>query len=209
MDERTREQSTTDQRNQLDAEPVVISVRPKIQNLNFHLFARSVHPELFYGCNQREFERDNYRLKISITSTGHLITFQNHQHVLTEINAAANHPLPKLNVLLTHPLDSARREKLTYGEAIEYSCHSQMEGVNPKIFATIAAQLDQQANCEGLLHRFDAGSRCGIGAVSYINVQSFHAHVKIRTFHTFPDTCAVFKSETKFVVLNPVPIERS
>ena len=81
-----------------------------------------------------------------------------------------------------------------------------MENVSPQTFVTIAQQLDKRIECEGLVHRFDSNGRLAFGAISYINVQSFREHVKIRSFHTFPDTCAVMKSESQFKLLIPEKI---
>ncbi|MEM7454541.1 MAG: DUF2617 family protein [Planctomycetota bacterium] len=182
-------------------------MRPKIKDLDFHLFARPVHPEFFNGCAQRDFERENYRLKVNITTTGHLITFAHRQFVMSEICVAAHQQLPEGQLLLSYPLETDQSDQVVYRDMIRYQCRTQLEGANPKTFVTIQQQLDEQAACEGLVHRFEASGRNVFGAISYINVQSFHAHVRIRTFHTFPDTYSVLKSESKFVVLDPSPLE--
>ncbi len=180
---------------------VVLSVRPKITDLNFHLFARSVHPELFHACVSRQFQRENYRLTINITTAGHLITFCHDRHVLTEVSASAHQPLPTKRVLLSHAIDAPRQDRAVLEDLIDYRCDYQLDGVNPQTFVTIEQQLDEQVQCEGLVHRFEANGRISFGAVSYINVQSFRKHVKVRTFHTFPDTYAVMKSESTFSLL--------
>jgi len=180
----------------------VLSVRPKITDLNFHLFARSIHPELFSACVSREYARENYNLKINITTAGHLIAFEHDGHVLTEVSTSANHPLPTKRVLLSNRIDAAQSDEAVFRNLIEYNCQYQLDGVNPQTFVTIQKQLDAQTQCEGLVHRFQANGRLAFGAISYINVQSFRSRVKIRSFHTFPDTYAVMKSESSFYLLN-------
>ena len=83
----------------------VLSVRPKITDLNFHLFARNIHPELFEVCASRTLVRENYSLKLNITTDGHAIAFLHDSMVLTEVSAGAHHPLPANHVLLSqrHP----------------------------------------------------------------------------------------------------------
>lgn len=179
----------------------MLFARPKITDLKFNLLARTVHPELFEACVSREYERENYRLKLNITSAGHLITFENGGNVLTEVSASAHQPLPKTSMILSHAVDAPREEATVYRDAIDYRCKYQLDGVNPKTFVTIQQQLDSQVQCEGLVHRFKANGRIAFGAISYINVQSFCNYVKIRTFHTFPDTYAVMKSESRFALL--------
>jgi hypothetical protein len=167
------------------------------------LFARSVHPELFQACVSRQFQRENYLLAINITSAGHLITFQHGRHVLTEVSASAHQPLPSKRMLLSHAIDSPRTDQAVFEDLIDYRCNYQLDGVKPQTFVTIEQQLDAQVQCEGLVHRFEANGRISFGAISYINVQSFRNHVNVRTFHTFPDTYAVMKSESTFTLLTP------
>ena len=177
---------------------VVLSVRPKITDLNFHLFARNVHPELFEVCARRTLTRENYELDIRITTDGHVISFRHEEILLTEVSASAHHPLPSQRVLLSHPIGSVCNDATTFKDTVAYQSEVQLEGVQPTTFVTIQQQLDEKIECEGLVHRFHSNGRLAFGAISYINVQSFHHHVRIRTFHTFPDTCAVLKSESRF-----------
>jgi hypothetical protein len=178
----------------------VLSVRPKITELSFHLFARSVHPELFEVCATRSYVRDQYDLRLSITTDGHLIRFQHAGHILVEVSAGALHPLPKKQKLLCHPIDRVADNVTHYEDVITHQSKVQLEAVNPNMFVTIQQQLGQKLECEGLLHRFESNGRIAFGALSYMNVQSFQKHVLIRSLHTFPDTCAVMTSESRFSI---------
>lgn len=176
----------------------MLTVRPKITALNFHLFARSIHPELFEVCASRILERENYTLKLNITTDGHAISFLHDSLVLTEVSAGAHHPLPANLVLLSHPIEGTNRDATVIHGKIGYQSQIQLECVPPKTFVAIKQQLDQKVECEGLIHRFQSNGRIAFGAISYINIQAFRHHVKVRTFHTFPDTCSVIKSDTRF-----------
>jgi hypothetical protein len=178
----------------------VLSVRPKITDLNFHLFARNVHPELFDVCARRVIERQNYRLELNITTDGHMIQFQHQDLVLSEISAGAHHPLPAKRLLVSHPISKSTTDELLYENVISYQSQVQREIVPAKVFVAIHQQLDDKLDCEGLVHRFDSNGRLSFGAMSYINVQAFRQHILLRTFHTFPDTSAVVKSETTFTI---------
>ncbi len=177
----------------------MISVRPKITELNFNLFARSVHPELFEICATRIFDREQYQLRLDITRDGHLIRFQHGGVLLTEVSASAFHTLPAQANLISHPIQRSNTNLSRLGD-VSYQSTVELEAVNPQIFVTIQQQLDSRMECEGLVHRFDSNGRTAFGAVSYMHVQSFQHHVLVRSFHTFPDTCAVMKSESRFSV---------
>jgi len=179
----------------------VLSVRPKITQINFHLFARSVHPELVQRCATREVERDSYQLCLNITTDGHLITFVHQGCVYSEVVAAASHELPVNCRLISHAVSGSSVNGPTmYEELIGYQSNVSMDVVDPKVFVTIAQQLDKRIETDGLVHRFQSNGRLGFGAVSYMHAQSFMNHVRVRAFHTFPETCAVLKCDSVFRV---------
>ncbi len=179
----------------------MLTARPKITDLNFHLFARNVHPELFNVCARRTIEREKYKLSINITTDGHAISFAHGDLLLTEVSAGAHHPLPSQQLLVSHPVEGLCKDKATLGLKIKYLSEVELEAVNPKTFVVIQQQLDEKIEFEGLVHRFGSNGRLSFGAISYVNVQAFRNYVQVRTFHTFPETCAVLKSESRFEIL--------
>lgn len=178
----------------------MLSVRPKIAELNFNLYARSVHPELFEICASRDYNRDQYQLRLDIIRDGHLLQFRRGGVVLTEINASSTHSLPSQSNLISQSIERASTS-LSRVSDIQYQSHIELELVDPKLFVIIQQQLDSRMECEGLIHRFDSNGRIAIGAISYMHVQSFKSHVLVRSIHTFPDSSSILKSETRFQVM--------
>jgi hypothetical protein len=175
-----------------------ISVRPKIADLNFFLFGRSIHPELFETCAQRRIERDKYSVDINITNDGHLFVFRHNGLVLTEVSAGTLHPLPQKRRLMNHSIRTFQTDQLLFREAIHYCCEFQREKVAPQTVLAIQQGLSAEIVYEGLVHSFQSSGRMAFGAVSYIHVQSYQQHVRVRSFHTFPDSCTIIKSQSEF-----------
>ena len=150
----------------------MLVVRPKIADLNFYLFGRSIHPELFNACAQRHVERENYRLDLNITSDGHLIVFQHDGLTLAEVSAGNLHPLPEKRMLMNHSMKGVQSDQLRFRDRIEYQCEFQREKVAAKTVLAIQQQLPD-VECEGLVHRFQSSGRMAFGAISYIDVQAF------------------------------------
>ncbi|MEL7497851.1 MAG: DUF2617 family protein [Planctomycetota bacterium] len=178
----------------------MLTVRPRITDLNFHLFGQEVHPELFEVCAHRTVERDRYQLELNITPDGHVIRFRHDELVLTEVNAGAHHPLPTLAELLKQSIDGKLRNQLRYEDRIDYQTNVNLELVKPTLFVAVQQQLDQRVDTQGLVHRFGSNGRLSFGAISYMHVQSFMEHVLVRVFHTFPESGAVVTSESRFSV---------
>jgi hypothetical protein len=58
------------------------------------------------------------------------------------------------------------------------------------------SELARDAQVQGLLHRFDSSGRMNLGALSYVNVETRNKSLLIQAFHTFPDDCAIVKSQS-------------
>jgi hypothetical protein len=176
----------------------VLSVRPKIAELVFQLYGRSLHPELFEIYESRTITRGNYQAHVQITSAGHLVTWQYEGITLTEIATAAHHPLPKKRRLMSHRLKGDRTDQLECRGGIKYEVAFSLEPANSERFINYQKELSLQATRQGLLHQFDSSGRWETGALSYINVESRDKVFRVQAFHTFPDDCAVLKIQSSF-----------
>src|SRR5438067_1931966 len=83
---------------------IVYSLRPRVSDLVFHLYGRPLHPELFDILAVRKIQRENYELAVRITRTGHVLTWENADVLLTEVATAADQPLPGSRRLLDYRL---------------------------------------------------------------------------------------------------------
>lgn len=169
--------------------------------MNFHLFAKPVHPELLTVCASRFIEREQYRLWMNITTDGHLLTFQHEDLLFCEVAAAASHPLPNERKVISHLIEgTVNNGPQVLSEVVGYQSTVSLEAVDPKIFVTIQRQLDKRVETDGLVHRFESNGRLSFGAISYMHARSFINHIRVRAFHTFPETSAVLKTDTVFRV---------
>src|SRR5436190_18756132 len=85
-----------------------VFLRPRVDELTFHLYARPLHPELFETLASRRVERDDYALVVRITPTGHVLTWQAGDIHLAEITAARDQLLPRRGHLLRHRFQGGR-----------------------------------------------------------------------------------------------------
>lgn len=178
--------------------PTVLSARPKIAELVFQLYGRSLHPELFEVYESSTVKRGDYEATIQITSTGHLITWQYEGITLTEVATAAHHPMPKKRRLMSHRLKGDRSDRLECRGGIKYEVDFSLEPANSDRFFAYQKELTLQATRRGLLHQFDSSGRWETGAISYINIDSRDKLFRVQAFHTFPDDCALLKIQSSF-----------
>ncbi|MEC7449463.1 MAG: hypothetical protein VYC80_11295 [Planctomycetota bacterium] len=119
----------------------MLSVRPKVAELAYHVYGRPLHPELFEVHAHRKIERDCYNLSVDITTSGHVIRFSSDPLVLTEVTASAQHPLPQRRCLVEGQLSKTHRESLNYRESIVYDAQFSVESVPSALFVQLQEEL--------------------------------------------------------------------
>jgi hypothetical protein len=176
----------------------VLIVRPKIAELVFQVYGRSLHPELFEVYQSRQIERGAYKANVQITSAGHVVCWQYQGLTLTEIAAAANQPLPEKRRLMSHRVAAERKERIGCRGGIVYEAEFSRESMDAQLFHAFQQELTMEGTREGMLQKFDPSGRIGLGAMSYINVRSRDRSLLVQALHTFPDDFAIVKSQSLF-----------
>ncbi|MGE3410391.1 MAG: DUF2617 family protein [Pirellulales bacterium] len=176
----------------------MLSLRPKVSDLVFQLYGRSLHPELFEIYSTRTVQRGQYEATVSITSSGHIVSWRYAGMTMTEVATTAHHPLPQKRRLLSYRLKGERNDRVECRGGASYQVSFQLEPVDPEIFWTFQQELAEDGERKGMLHRFDSSGRLALGALSYINVETRSRSLLIQAFHTFPDDCAIVKVQSLF-----------
>lgn len=176
----------------------MLTVRPKVAEMSFQLYGRSLHPELFQTYVSRKVERGNYVADVDITSAGHVVSWRYKGLTLTEVAAATHHPLPQKRRLLSHRLRGEKNDAIVCRGGVKYHTSIQLETVSPDIFWTFQQELTMDGEKRGMFHLFDASGRIAMGALSYINLETRNRSLLIQAFHTFPDDYAIVKSQSMF-----------
>jgi hypothetical protein len=178
----------------------VISIRPKVASLAFHVFGRSVHPELFQIHRTRFIERTNYKARIDLTSDGHIVQFNNHKVTTTEIASTINQKLPQRRRILGKKIIGKRTDGFEGRQGVSYTTEYELETVGADLFQMVQKNLAAEQSEYDLLQIFDAQGRLGLGAVSFIHVESRSKSLTVQCLHTFPDDEAIIKSFSTFSV---------
>jgi hypothetical protein len=174
----------------------VLSVRPKVAELQFSLFGRALHPELFEVCRTQVVRRGGYEARIDITNAGHVVTWTHDGLTLTEVAATANHPLPEARRLFRRRLHGHRQHRLEWRRGITYQVCFQLEPADPAIFWMFQQELARDGRHRGMLHTFESSGRLAMGALSYIYAETRNRSLSLQSFHTFPDDCAIVKIQS-------------
>lgn len=178
----------------------MISVRPKVAELVFQLYGRSLHPELFDIYGSQTVQRGGYEATIRITGAGHLVAWRYQGITLTEVAASTRQLLPQRRRLISYRLKGERSDRVPLRGGGSYQVNFQVEPVEASVFWAFQSELMRDGERQGLLHRFDSGGRIAMGAISYVNVEMRNRSLLVQAFHTFPDDYAIVKSQSLFEI---------
>ena len=170
--------------------------RPSVKEMIFCLYARPLHPELFDVLACRRVSRDAWTLTACITPSGHVLTWSNGKVCLAETVVSAEHLLPQTGNLIRHRFEGERRGSIAPIAGVSYQMSSQIEILPPEIFRHVHEEILTDGLKRGLLHRHSPHHRLSLTPLGFITVESWKHTLSINTFHTFPNDCAVVKTQS-------------
>lgn len=171
-------------------------VRPRVEDLIFQLYGRPLHPELFDTMSVRKVQRDGYELTVRITRTGHVITWENEDVLLTELMTAGTEPLPEKRRLLSYRMRGEHSGGLACAHGVNYQMSFQVETLAAEIFLHVQDEIIADGQKRGLLVNFQPKHRLTIAPVSFVVVDARADCLIFSSFHTFPDENTVVKSQS-------------
>jgi Protein of unknown function DUF2617 len=174
------------------------SVRPKIAELQFCVFGRSLHPELYESFESRRVERSRYQATLDITSSGHVVQWTADKLSLTEVTTVATSPLPEQRCLFRRRFHGKREFDLDWRRGIRYHSTFQMETVDQETIWMFQDAVSEESRRDGIVHIFQSSGRVELGAMSLISVESRERSLQVQSLHTFPDDSAIVRVVSVF-----------
>lgn len=171
-------------------------VRPDVSELSLAILGRSVHPELFVIQEQTTITHHSFIAQVAITSAGHIVQLSSNQHLLCEVVAPHKQPLPSQHRLFDRDLRSSRDESLKLPNEVAYHLSYQVERVDPEIYLRLHEEFCDDCGKATVGHIFSTPNRLAPAAVSYLQADLFPRSLLIHAFHTFPENCAIVKTQT-------------
>jgi hypothetical protein len=173
-----------------------ILVRPLVSDLIFQLYGRPLHPELFDILAQRRVRHEDYEVLVRITSTGHVISFENEDVHLTEITCSSDQPLPQKRRLLAYRLRQEHSASLKCAFGIHYQASFQVEVLPPDLFLHVHEEIVSDGSKRGLLSSFPSRHRLAVAPLGFVTVEARPGCLFLTTFHTFPGENTVIKTQS-------------
>ncbi len=173
-------------------------VRPSVSDLMLHLFERPLHPELFEVCRTESISQPGYNAQIRICDCGHLVTFQTGKAVVSELVTRRGQPLPERHERLHRALKGCRDESIELQGLLNYHVSFQVEKLAPEVFLTLHEELLLDCQHAPIAHSFGSANRLAPAALSFVQTDVWAHSLLIHAFHTFPEDCAIVKTQSLF-----------
>jgi hypothetical protein len=178
----------------------IFLVRPPVADLVFQLYGRPLHPELFDILAVRKFRREDYELRVWVTRTGHVVTWENADVLITEL-ADADQTLSCSRRLLAYKMRGEHSARLPCSHGVIYQTSFQVETLTPEIFLHVHDEILADGEKRGVLHNFQPHHRLAVSPLGHIVVDTRPGCVFVSAFHTFPEENTVVKSQTLIEVV--------
>ena len=174
--------------------------RPDASEMMFHVFRRSLHPELFAIHAETRIVRDRFTAWIRICDTGHWISFAAKGETICELMASRGQMLPQRRRFLQKRLRGSRDEFIQFDNGIGYHVCYQLEQLDPEVFLNVHDELLGDFRRATLAHQFPCANRLAPCPVSLIRTDVWERSLLVHTYHTFPENCAIAKTQSLFEI---------
>lgn len=169
-----------------------------VSELNFSLFQRPLHPELFSVYARRHIKTERYETVIWATGGSHVVSLYAGDVCLTELISAPGQPLPKRGLIERFQFRGQRSHKCTLSRGLSYMTDFQVEKMSPNLYRQSHHDLERFAKNRGIFLTFSEGSVGGLEPFSYIDFEARRDELHIHTFHAYPDQVTIIKTQSLF-----------
>lgn len=180
----------------------VPSLRPRVTDLVFRVYARPLHPEFFTRQKVRRVERAGFTLTAAITPAGHTLEWSRGGVAVMEVLSAADDDLPEVGLRVRHrvdALDAGRRGRCELAPGVRYEMGLRSETLSPEIFALVERELIEDGARRGMLFHatnLRPGTPAGTWPVSYLTVDPIAAGLAVSAFHTYPEEFVIVRTQS-------------
>jgi hypothetical protein len=176
----------------------VSSGRSRVADLTFQVFNRALHPDWFATREFRRVEQLGWEADLRIIDGGHAVVFRCGSIRLTEILSGPDTMLPDAGLLFHSHLRRERSTILRPGGTIEYQSCLEVEQVDIEIFRHLCEEIRLDGSRDRLFHHFRSFNRLAPEPISHVLVTARVHDLSIQSFHTFPDECAIVRTQSLF-----------
>lgn len=172
--------------------------RPDVSHLIFHLYERSVHPELFQVHAVRSVRTDRYAATVKICDAGHVVQFTRDEGTIVEVMGDDAQLLPTHKRTVDRKVGQCRDVSKWLPGGLHYQSSYQLERVESDVYQNCHEEFLLDCQSVELSHHFPGAHRFAMAPLSLIRLEVSVESLLVHTFHTFPESSAIVRSQSLF-----------
>ena len=174
------------------------SVAQQVVDLNFFLFDRPLHPELFRHYADYRVEQGRYHADIWIIGLSHVVTFSSGNRSVTELVSTESELLPQRGLITRFRLKGERDHERQCPDGWNYMVSSQVEVMNETLYKSVHGDLARHAHKRGWIYRFEQWAEGELVPFTYIDHEARNSELHIYAYHAFPAERTLVKTQSIF-----------
>ncbi len=183
----------------------VSSSRARVADLAFQVFNRALHPDWFATRVYRRIPQERWEADVRIIEGGHVIIFGTGSVRLTEVLCGPETSLPEPGLLFRSAIRTERSTSLRPGGIVEYQTCFEVERVDGEVFRHLCDEMIADCSPQSLMYCFRTANRLLPAPLTHVHVEPRVRGLSIQSFHTFPDECAIVRSQSLYELCPPSP----
>ena len=169
-----------------------------VSELNFSLFQRPLHPELFTVYARRHIKTEQYEATIWATGGAHVISLYTGDLCLTELISAPGQQLPRRGLIERFQFRGQRSHKCTLSRGLSYMTDFQVEKMSSNLYRQSHHDLERFAKNRGMFITFANLAVGGLEPFSYIDFEARRDELHVHAFHAYPEQVTIIKTQSLF-----------
>ena len=174
--------------------------KQRVEELQFCLYQRALHPELFHIDRVKRVTQDRYQAEIWVTGLAHVVTVQFGDQILTEVIAEDNELLPKAGLAMAFRFRGERDHAQSFEGDVKYILSTQVERMTPQLFPPTHRDYVQHARNRGLFVPFDEWSHEGLAPFTFVDYDARDQEFHVYAYHAFPEELTLLKTQSIFEI---------
>ena len=171
-----------------------------VDTVDFNIFRRPLHPELFDICRGQRFFQGDYEVNIWITGCSHVVSVHNDGHSLCELVCGHDQMLPARGLVRRMPFKGNRKYQCKWGDQrFIYMMSFLSEKMSESVYRKTHLDLVRIARKRGIYVPFQQEvSNNSLAPFSFIDYEAHWEELHIYAFHAFPEQKTILKSQSLF-----------
>ena len=177
--------------------------KQRIEDLQFCLFQRAIHPELFQIDQVKRIEQARYQAEIWVVGLTHVVSVQCGDQIITELITEDIETLPRVGLATSFRFRGERDHAQSFDNDFKYILSTQVERMTPQLFPATHRDYVHYAQDRGMFVSFDEWAVDDLAPFTFLDFDARDHEFHVHAFHAYPDELTLLKTQSIFEIGKP------